>query len=147
MNSTLRRRLYTAQQMQRLIRPRSVAVIGASNTPGTFGYRTVQNCSFGFTGKVYPINPRHAEILGHACYADIESLPETPDSVVLSVPGDQVLGIVEKCAALGVGGAVIYSSGFLETGDTGKVAQQRRLAEIARAHHQQRPAQLRGRCI
>ena len=74
MNLPLRRPLYTAKQMQRLIRPRSVAVIGASNTPGTFGYRTVQNCSFGFSGKVYPINPRHAEILGHACYPDIESL-------------------------------------------------------------------------
>ncbi len=133
MSSSSRRPLYAANEMQRLIRPRSVAIIGASNTPGTFGYRTVQNCSFGFTGKVYPINPRHAEILGHACYADIDSLPEIPDSVVLSVPGDQVLGIIEKCAALGVGGAVIYSSGFLETGDTDKVAQQRRLADIARA--------------
>ena len=133
MKLPLRRPLYTAKEMQRLIRPRSVAVIGASNTPGTFGYRTVQNCSFGFTGKVYPINPRHAAILGHACYPDIESLPEVPDSVVLSVPGDQALGIVENCAALGVGGVVIYSSGFLETGDTDKVAQQRRLAEITRA--------------
>ena len=132
MNLPLRRPLYTAKQMQRLIRPRSVAVIGASNTPGTFGYRTVQNCSFGFSGKVYPINPRHAEILGHACYPDIESLPEVPDCVVLSVPAAQVLPMVEQCAALGVGGVVIYSSGFLETGEAERVAQQHRLVEVGR---------------
>ena len=92
----------------------------------------MQNCSFGFTGKVYPINPKHVEILGHVCYPDIESLPEVPDSVVLSVPSDQALPIIEKCAALGVGGAVIYSSGFLETGDADKVVQQHRIAEISR---------------
>lgn len=127
-----RRPLYGAKELQRLIRPKSVAVIGASNTPGGFGYRTVQNCSFGYTGKVFPINPRHAEILGHACYPDIDSLPEVPDSVVLSVPADQTLPIIEKCAALGVGGAVIYSSGFLETGEAEKMAQQQRFAAIAR---------------
>jgi acyl-CoA synthetase (NDP forming) len=127
------RALYGTSELSRLIRPRSVAVVGASNTPGAFGYRTVQNCSFGYSGKVFPINPRHAEILGHTCYSDLESLPEVPDSVVLCVPAEQAMGIVEKCAALGVGGAVIYSSGFLETGEAGKVAQQRRLVEVARA--------------
>ena len=132
MNKQLPRTLYDANDLTRLIRPRSVAVIGASATPGSFGYRTVQNCSFGFTGKVYPINPKHAEILGHTCYPDIESLPEVPDSVVLSVPSDLALPIIEQCAALGVGGAVIYSSGFLETGDADKVAQQQRFAEISR---------------
>lgn len=132
MNAVLRRELYGTEALQRLIRPRSVAVIGASNTPGTFGYRTVQNCSFGYSGKVFPINPKHAEILGHACYPDIDSLPEVPDSVVLSVPAEQAPALIEKCAALGVGGAVIYSSGFLETGDAERVAQQRRFAAIAR---------------
>jgi acyl-CoA synthetase (NDP forming) len=132
MKAVLRRELYGTQALQRLIRPRSVAVIGASNTPSTFGYRTVQNCSFGYTGKVFPINPKHAEILGHACYPDIDSLPEVPDSVVLSVPAEQAPALIEKCAALGVGGAVIYSSGFLETGDAERVAQQRRFAAIAR---------------
>ena len=73
-----------------------------------------------------------SEILGRACYPTIESLPEVPDCVVLSVAAAQALPIVEQCAALGVGGAVIYSSGFLETGDAERVAQQHRLVEIAR---------------
>jgi acyl-CoA synthetase (NDP forming) len=126
------RELYGAKELSRLLRPRSIAVIGASATPGSFGYRTLQNTAFGYTGKVYAINPKHDEILGRACYPTIESLPEVPDCVVLSVPGAQALPIVEQCAALGVGGAVIYSSGFLETGDSERVAQQHRLVAIAR---------------
>jgi len=127
-----RRELYGAKELSRLLRPRSVAVIGASATPGSFGYRTLQNTAFGYTGDVYPINPKHREILGRACYPTIESLPQVPDCVVLSVPAAQALPIVEQCAAMGVGGAVIYSSGFLETGDSEGVAQQHRLAAISR---------------
>ncbi|MPZ46347.1 MAG: hypothetical protein GEV05_23750 [Betaproteobacteria bacterium] len=126
------RELYGAEELSRLLRPRSVAIVGASATPGAFGYRTLQNTSFGYTGSAYPINPRHREILGRACYPTIDSLPEVPDCVVLSVPAEQVLPIVEQCAGLGVGGAVIYSSGFLETGDAERVAKQQRLVEIAR---------------
>lgn len=73
------RELYGVKELSRLLRPRSVAVIGASATPGSFGYRTLQNTTFGYTGKVYPINPKHGEILGRACYPTIESLPEMPD--------------------------------------------------------------------
>ncbi len=126
------RELYGAKELSRLIRPRSIAVIGASATPGSFGYRTLQNTAFGYTGKVYPINPKHSEILGRACYPTIESLPEVPDCVVLSVPAAQTLPIIEQCASYGVGGAVIYTSGFLETGETEKIAQQHRLTAIAR---------------
>jgi predicted CoA-binding protein len=103
------RELYGAKELSRLVRPRSIAVIGASATPGSFGYRTLQNTAFGYTGNVYPINPKHGEILGRACYPTIESLPEVPDCVVLSVAAAQALPIVEQCAALGVGGAVAFA--------------------------------------
>ena len=132
LDSCTRRDLYGTKELMRLLRPRSVAVIGASATPGSFGYRTLQNTAFGYTGNVYPINPKHREILGRACYQTIESLPEVPDCIVLSVSAVQALPIIEQCAALGVGGAVIYSSGFLETGDTERVALQHRLVAIAR---------------
>lgn len=130
--ASAQRELYGARDLARLLRPRSVAVVGASSSPGSFGYLTLRNTAFGYTGRVYPINPKHAELLGRTCYPAIESLPEVPDCVVLSVPAAQVLPIVEQCAALGVGGAVIYSSGFLETGEAERVAQQHRLAAIAR---------------
>ncbi|MBI4190405.1 MAG: acetate--CoA ligase family protein [Betaproteobacteria bacterium] len=126
------RGLYSRQELTRLINPRSIAIIGASATPGSFGYRSVENTGFGYSGKVYPINPKHVEILGHKCYASIEDLPEAPDCVVLSVAREQVLPLVERCAKLGVGGAVIYSSGFAETGNDEGIAQERRLAAVAR---------------
>lgn len=107
--------------------------MGASSTPGSFGCRTLENMAFGYAGNVYAINPRHDEILGRPCFPTLQSLPEVPDCVVLSVPGTQVLSIVEECAALGVGGVVIYSSGFVETGEAERVEQQRRMVEIARA--------------
>jgi len=108
-------------------------VVGASSTPGSFGCRTLENTAFGYTGKVYAINPRHDEILGRPCFPTLQSLPQVPDCVVLSVPGNQALSLVEECASLGVGGVVIYSSGFLETGEPERVEQQRRMAEMARA--------------
>src|SRR3990172_7913415 len=96
------RELYSRQDLTRLINPGSIAIIGASATSGSFGYRTVENTGFGYSGKVYPINPKHAEILGHKCYASIEDLPATPDRVVLSVARRQALPLLERCAKLGV---------------------------------------------
>ncbi len=127
------RGLYGKKELTRLINPRSIAIIGASATPGSFGYRSVENTGFGYEGEVYPVNPKHVEILGHKCYSDIAHVPETPDCVVLSVPREQVLPLVEQCAALGVGGAVVYSSGFLETGDPEGAEEQHRLTAIARS--------------
>lgn len=108
-------------------------MVGASSTPGSFGYRTLENTAFGYAGKVYGVNPRSKEILGRPCYPTLKSIPEVLDCVVLSVPGAQALSIVEECAALGVGGVVIYSSGFLETGEAERIEEQRRMVEIARA--------------
>ena len=124
---------YGKAELSRLIRPQSVAIIGASATPGSFGYRSLENTAFGYVGRVYPVNPKHAEIAGRKCYATIEDIGETPDCVVLAVPREQVISLVERCAALGVGGVVIYSSGFMETGKPDDIAQQHQLASIARS--------------
>ena len=126
------RSLYGRSELARLCSPRSIAIVGASATPGSFGYRTVENTQLGFTGRVYPINPKHEQILGHRCYASIESLPEVPDCVVLSVPQEQVLAQIRQSARLGVGGAVIYSSGFAESGTDEGIALQQQLTAIAR---------------
>ncbi len=127
-----RRGLYSAADLERLIHPGSIAIIGASATPESFGYRSIANTGFGYAGRVYPINPKHENILGRKCYPGIEDLPEVPDCVVLSVPRRQVVALVERCAALGVGGAVIYASDFAETGNPAAVSAQERLAAIAR---------------
>lgn len=126
------RALYGRNELSRLICPETIAIIGASATPGSFGYRSIENTRFGYSGKVYPVNPKHSEILGLKCYGSIEDVPGRIDCAVLSVSGAQVVSAVEQCAALGAGAAVIYSSGFAETGQAEGIAQQRRLTAIAR---------------
>src|SRR5882757_3094949 len=111
-----RGQLYGREELHRLINPRSVAVVGASETPGSFGARSLQNIDIGFTGKVFPVNPRYQSIGDLPCYAALESLPEIPDCVIVIVPMSNVEDLVNRAAAMGVGGMIIYSAGFAEMG-------------------------------
>ncbi|HEX3498682.1 MAG TPA: acetate--CoA ligase family protein [Stellaceae bacterium] len=126
------RALYSRADLTRLIDPRAVAVIGVSANPGGFGSRTLANLA-GFGGRVYAINPKYRELHGVRCYADLAALPEVPDCVVIALPREAVESAVEDCAARGVGGVVIYASGYSETGLAERKAQQERLAAIAAA--------------
>lgn len=127
-----KRDLFGRRELSRLIAPRSVAVVGASATPGSFGLRTLENIIHaGYSGKVFPINPKRDQIMDLPCYSSVEELPEIPDCVIIAVPRDNVEDVVERCAALGVGGAIVNSSGFAEVGIPERIAAQRRLATIA----------------
>jgi acetate---CoA ligase (ADP-forming) len=126
-----RHQLYGRQELHRLINPRSVAVIGASETRGSFGARSLENINIGFTGKVFPVNPRYQSIGGIPCYAALEDLPEVPDCVIVIVPMSNVEDLVNRAAAMGVGGMVIYSAGFAEMGTPELVDTQHRLALAA----------------
>lgn len=127
-----RTQLFGRKELGRLINPASIAVIGASESPGSFGARTMENLAT-FGGKLFPINPKRPEIFGHRAYPTIEALPETPDAVVISVPQEHVADLVRRCAAKGIGGAIVYSSGFAELGTEERTAAQRDLAEIAQS--------------
>jgi acyl-CoA synthetase (NDP forming) len=126
------RRLYTHAELRRLIDPKAIAVLGVSASPGGFGSRTLANLRH-FAGRSYAINPKYPELHGAKCYASLAALPEIPDLVVLAVPREGVEAAVEACAAAGVGGVVIYASGYAETGLVDRKAQQERLAAIGRA--------------
>jgi len=126
------RPLYGRKELSRLINPSSVAVIGASGTPGSFGARTLENIAIGYAGSVFPINPRYETVAGMRCYPSLEALPEVPDCVIVIVPGVQVEDIIQTAARIGVGGAIIYSSGFAEVGRPEAVETQRRIVETAR---------------
>jgi len=103
-----------------ILRPRSVAVIGASRTPGTIGHEIVAALvRNGFTGPVYPVNPGARSIGAIPAYPSMLDLPEAPDLAVVVVPKDRVLGVVRDCAARGVGGVVVISAGFREVGGPG----------------------------
>jgi acyl-CoA synthetase (NDP forming) len=111
--------------------PASIAVLGASDNPHKIGGRPISFLgSFGYRGRIYPVNPNRAEIQGHRAYSSVEELPETPEMVVIAVAGEAVMSAIEECAARGVKIAVVLSSGFGETGPAGALLQ-RRMVEIA----------------
>jgi acyl-CoA synthetase (NDP forming) len=106
-----------------LMRPRSVAVVGASQRM-TRATRVIQNLrSFGYGGRVFPINPKYDEILGLPCYPDLASTPEPADSVVVAIPAEQVPAVLAEAVDRGIRGAVVLSSGFAEAGPAGRERQ------------------------
>ncbi|KRD46691.1 acyl-CoA synthetase [Acidovorax sp. Root275] len=120
--------------LSRLIRPRSIALVGASDRPQSIGERTLTNLldHSEFDGDIYLVNPTKAEIRGHRCWPSVASLPATPDVAVIVVPASGVLAVAEECAARGVLFAIVLTSGFGEAGEEGERAQVR-LKEIADA--------------
>ena len=135
MTSVSSRSLYRADQLTRVFAPRSIAVVGVSNNPGAFGSITYANIvrKGGFAGPVYMVNSRCAEIGGEVCYPSVAALPETPDCVFIAVPRDAVEGVVAQCAQRGVGGVVVYASGYAETGLAERSELQQRLLALAQA--------------
>jgi acyl-CoA synthetase (NDP forming) len=118
--------------LSRLIDPRSIALVGASDREGSIGERTLTNLltHSEFAGDVYLVNPTRPEIRGRRCWPSVASLPATPDVAVVAVPASGVLAVIEECVARGVAFAVILSSGFGEAGAEGEREQQR-MKEIA----------------
>lgn len=115
-----------------LMRPASVAVVGASDTPGRFGYRVMKNLeTWGFAGAVYPVNPGRREVLGLPCYPGLRDLPAPADTAVIAVPREHVLGVLEDAVAGGVRSAVVFTSGFADAGPAG-AALQADLVRLAR---------------
>jgi len=111
--------------------PASIAVVGASQRM-TRATRVVANLQrFGYRGRIFPINPRYAEVLGLPCYPDLASTPEPAQSVVVAIPAEQVPAVLTAALASGVRGAVVLSSGFGEAGPAGRgrQAELERLAE------------------
>jgi acetyltransferase len=126
-----KRSLYSANDLTRLINPNVVAVVGASETRGSFGERTLSNMA-AFTGKVFAINPKYQNLLGRPCVPSLADLPESPDCVVLCVARPMVEGMIEAAAAVKAGGIIVYASGFAETAKPDRIEAQQRVVELAR---------------
>jgi acetyltransferase len=102
-----------------LLKPKSVAVVGASTNPDKIGYTVVKNLrEGGYTGAVYPVNPGAAEIVGYKCYPTINDIPYVVDAAIITVPAKAVLDVTKQCGEKGVKGMVIITSGFAEVGET-----------------------------
>ncbi len=117
--------------ISRLLRPRSVAVVGASDKSGALGASVLGNLDRnGFAGEVYPINPNRETIGARKCLPSVDALPEGVDVAVLAIPRAGVLDAVKGLAARKAGAAIIFSAGFAEGGPEGQ-AEQVEIARIA----------------
>jgi len=107
-------------RLDALLRPKSIAIIGASEKP-TIGRRLIASLErIGFRGAIYPINPNYSSVLGRPCYPSIADTPEVPEAAAFCVCHRLVLGPLKAAAGRGVQAAVIYDGGFAERGPDGQ---------------------------
>lgn len=113
--------------------PKTVAVIGATETPKSVGRTVLWNLvSNPFGGTIFPVNPKRSNVLGIKAYPDIGSVPEGVDLAVIVTPAPTVPGIIRECVEAKVGGSIIISAGFKECGEDGAALEKRILTEARR---------------
>ena len=113
MTSPVNASAHRVQDFSRLVNPRAVAVIGASNDLTRIGGQPIKLLTeYGFKGKVYPVNPKYTEIKGLPCFKDIASLPKPCDVALVALSSNHVLGVVEQLGAAGIPFAIVLSAGF-----------------------------------
>lgn len=123
-----------ADGLDALLRPQSVALIGASGDPGKIGGRMLKLLiDHGFRGAIHPVNPGRERVQGLAAIASIEDLPDGVDLAVVALPAKAVVDAIEQLGARGVRAAIVLSSGFGELGPEGRTREQK-LAESAHRH-------------
>jgi acetyl coenzyme A synthetase (ADP forming)-like protein len=128
-----RERTAAAHSIQRILEPRSVAVIGAGRERGSIGHEIFRNLIAGdFNGPVYPVNPKASHVASVRAYVSILDIPDDVDLAVITVPASLVLRAVEDCVAKKVHGLVVITANFAEAGGDG-VALERQLVERARS--------------
>lgn len=117
--------------LEPIFEPRSIAVIGASRTPGTVGYEIVHNLlADGYTGAIYPVNPKASAVHSIPAYPTVSDIPHDIDLGIISVPKQMVIATAEECGRKGVRALVVISAGFKEIGGSG-VEREQELLEVA----------------
>jgi acetate---CoA ligase (ADP-forming) len=120
-----------SESLRCFFEPKSIAVIGASRTPGRPGHTLVENLRKAFAGRIYPINKEAGEIAGLPAFTSVADVPGEVDLAVVLVPAESVTPAVLSCAAKGVRGVIVEAADFAEIGPEGR-QRQMRIAEIAR---------------
>lgn len=125
----------SVRNLEYLFRPKSIAVIGASNRPQRVGTVLMRNLlEAGFAGPIMPVNPNHPSIAGVLAYPDVASLPLTPDLAVICTPAPTVPDIVDRLGQRGTRAAIVITAGLGRHQDDAGVSLQQRLRERAREH-------------
>ena len=123
-----------AASIERFFNPRSIAVIGASRRQDTIGQVLVRNLvSNDFTGRIYAVNPSAPAVSGLPSYKSFTAIPDDVDVAIVTVPAEAVNDVVLDCAAKGVHGMIVISSGFAEVGEEGR-KRQRHLVGLSRSY-------------
>ena len=130
--SLYRENLAAAASISRLLDPKSVAIIGASQDTAKIGGAILANLKRGFTGHIYPINPHSLEVQGLKAFSNLNAVGQPVDLGVICVPAETVEEAVKQCAATGVHGVVVITSGFSEVSGEGRAAQDR-IVELVRS--------------
>jgi len=121
-------------RLDAILKPRSIAVIGASRMSNTIGHQIFANLlRYGFTGAAYPVNPNASSIQSVRAYPSVGALPEPIDLAVIAVPKERVLDVARTCGQSGVHGLVVISAGFREIGGVG-IDRERQLMDIVRQY-------------
>lgn len=114
--------------------PKSIAVIGASSTPGKVGYNVLKNIiESGYSGKIFPINPKAGEILNYKAYKSVLDVPDEIEIAIFVIPGKLVPSIAEECGKKNIKGIIVISAGFKEIGGEG-VIREEKLIEVAKRY-------------
>lgn len=127
-------RVATTASLLPFFKPRAVAVVGASRNPASIGGRILnQVVSAGFKGSVFPVNSKADTVASLTAFANLRALPEAPDLVIVAVPRDAVMTVVDDCAARGARAIVVITAGFAEVGAEGRELQ-RKLVDKVRSY-------------
>jgi acetyltransferase len=114
------------EYLDKIFKPKSITVIGASNKVGSPGYNIFRNLiGSGYEGVVYPVHPKNESVQGVQAYNNIKDLPKVVDLAIIATPSKVVLDVVEECGKKGVKGILIISAGFKEIGEEGKQLERR----------------------
>lgn len=109
------------KKIDSIFRPKRIALIGVSNDPKSVGGITLKNLvGGGFSGVVYPVNPKREAVLGIPCFPDVKSLPKTPDLAVIMTAAKIVPQLIRECGEAKIHGIIIMSAGFKESGEEGR---------------------------
>jgi len=123
------------ENLDKIFKPKSIAVIGASEKIGSPGYRVFRNLiGSGYDGVVYPVNPNRESVQGVQAYPTVIDVPKVVDLAIIITPAKTVPGILEQCGIRGIKGVLIITAGFKETGPEGAALEQQ-LFEIKKKYN------------
>ena len=104
--------------MRRIMKPRAVAVVGASAEDGKIGNSVMKNLiNGGYQGDLHPVHPKAEQILGHTCFASVKDIPGEVDIAIFCIPAAFVANVIRECGEKGIAGAILIPSGFAEIGE------------------------------